>query len=680
MDTRKHYNIIVVLLCWISISFANPQFPVPKQLEPNVEFWVRIFSLYSKSEVVIHDSNHPKVVYDIVNLNDYFSPETSMRNKWKKINAIIDQYQAILQKLDKMGSVNISTLTNKELEVYLLWLEDESPNKYKNAIQDIRGQRGLKEDFMAGIQRSGKYLPEFKAIFKKYGLPDELVYLPHVESSFANRAYSKYGASGVWQFMRSTGRLYMNINHYEDERLDPFAATDAAARLLKSNYQLLGSWPLAITAYNHGPNGMKRAMNRYKTKDIGVIVENYKSRTFGFASKNFYAEFVAAIRVRQNYQHYFGTLEFEKPDTYTLFKVPETATIKTISQKLGLNSSSILELNPALHKKVVDSSRQLPKDFELRIPELFHYDPYLLYSGVYSKFNNDLDQWVQLNDYSYLLTDLATMTQSSTLVFQLKDVLPENTAFTSIQTKISDPGFYDFINPDHIQESPVPTGKTALMVTDNIIKPEKPKSPRIPAKRSINQSKAIVRNAPDSMFFAYTNTTHLGPELPEAFAENIVVPFEHIKKSLNFEIQNSKWITVLPNETLGHYADWLNVSSRHLRKLNRISYKSSIHVGQKLRIDFVNQSKEDFESKRLEFHDNLQKKFYTDYSIVGTKNYQIKSGDNIWYLCKYKFNVPYWLVAYYNKDLKWNNLKPGDEIQIPIISPYAHTNSSHYRG
>jgi len=91
-------------------------------------------------------------------------------------------------------------------------------------------------------------------------------------------AYSKYGAAGVWQFMRGTGKRFMQVDYVIDERLDPITATDAAARLLRENYGMLGTWPLALTAYNHGGAGMKRAVNKLGTSRIDVIVERYQSR------------------------------------------------------------------------------------------------------------------------------------------------------------------------------------------------------------------------------------------------------------------------------------------------------------------------------------------------------------------------------------------------------------------
>jgi membrane-bound lytic murein transglycosylase D len=108
--------------------------------------------------------------------------------------------------------------------------------------------------------------------------------------------------------MRPTARLFMRVDYLVDERLDPYTASEGAARLLRGNYERLGSWPLAITAYNHGPGGMAKAVRILGTRDIGTIVARHRSPSFGFASRNFYAEFMAARRIDRDPARYFGPI------------------------------------------------------------------------------------------------------------------------------------------------------------------------------------------------------------------------------------------------------------------------------------------------------------------------------------------------------------------------------------
>lgn len=111
------------------------------------------------------------------------------------------------------------------------------------------------------------------------------------------RARSKAGAVGLWQFIKATGKRYLTITRRRDDRRDPIRATEAAARLLKHNYEALGSWPLAITAYNHGKEGMLAARVAVGSSAIEDIISGYTGPRFGFASRNFYAEFLAALEV-----------------------------------------------------------------------------------------------------------------------------------------------------------------------------------------------------------------------------------------------------------------------------------------------------------------------------------------------------------------------------------------------
>jgi hypothetical protein len=171
------------------------------------------------------------------------------------------------------------------------------PEVLRRAAENIRVQQGLREKVDEGLHRAGKLLPRIVAILRQHEVPAELAALPMVESTFNPAAYSKAGAAGLWQFIRSTGKQYSLISRKRDDRRDPVRATEAAAHLLRSNYEALGSWPLAIVAYNHGHAGIRAASTVVGSTAIEDIVARYNGPRFGFASKNFYAEFLAALDV-----------------------------------------------------------------------------------------------------------------------------------------------------------------------------------------------------------------------------------------------------------------------------------------------------------------------------------------------------------------------------------------------
>jgi membrane-bound lytic murein transglycosylase D len=135
----------------------------------------------------------------------------------------------------------------------------------------------------------------------------------------------------VWQFTSGTGRSYLRISSKVDERLDPVKSSEAAARLLRDNYAALGEWPLAITAYNHGRGGMLQAQKLYGS-DLPAIIDAYRGPVFGYASMNFYSEFLAAVQVYENYPQYFGELALERPNSIPQDRPPLIAA-KTVTPK-----------------------------------------------------------------------------------------------------------------------------------------------------------------------------------------------------------------------------------------------------------------------------------------------------------------------------------------------------------
>ncbi len=138
-----------------------------------------------------------------------------------------------------------------------------------------------------------------------------------VESMFNPQAKSKVGAYGLWQIMPNTAKLYgLNVDENVDERGDTRRATHVAAQLLAENYRSLQSWPLAINAYNSGQGTLQAAIRQLGTRDIGTIIQQFRGGVYGFASRNFYPSFLAALEVYNNYPRYFGTLRRESSLSY----------------------------------------------------------------------------------------------------------------------------------------------------------------------------------------------------------------------------------------------------------------------------------------------------------------------------------------------------------------------------
>src|SRR5262249_30675666 len=161
-------------------------------------------------------------------------------------------------------------------------------------------------------------------------------------------AYSSVGAAGIWQFMRATGYRFMRIDSSIDERKDPIMATRAAARYFSDAYSRLGEWPLAVTSYNHGVSGLVRAVSTVGTKDLGTLIRKYDGTAWGFASKNFYAEFMAALEVEQRAAAYFPELKREDPWRFDEIRLGRPISYSELVRFSKSDDDEIANLNRAL--------------------------------------------------------------------------------------------------------------------------------------------------------------------------------------------------------------------------------------------------------------------------------------------------------------------------------------------
>jgi membrane-bound lytic murein transglycosylase D len=333
------------------------------RMRKNVDFWVAINTRYYTYQGLIHDAKYVDRVYEVLDLKG------APKNGQHLIHAAKRKWRETLLSLHRKQA-HPETWTTDEKYVAKLFEGIDEPNKYLNAAhrKRLRFQLGQKDRFLDGLVQSGRYLPLMEEVFRKQGLPPELTRLPFVESSFNTRARSKVGASGIWQFMRYTGKLFIQINDSVDERNDPIRATEAAAKLLKLNYDSLGSWPLAVTAYNHGRKGMMRAVRRVGSASLVDIVNDYHSRTFGFSSSNFYVELLAMVEIEKNSEKYFGPVERSKPLRGVEVRVPDYVAMRDLCKFLKLDRESLRELNPALSEAVFDGGLLIPSGYLLRLP------------------------------------------------------------------------------------------------------------------------------------------------------------------------------------------------------------------------------------------------------------------------------------------------------------------------
>jgi membrane-bound lytic murein transglycosylase D len=341
-------------------------------MEHQIRFWKNIFTQYSQDQIVVHDTADLDRVYSVLDYRSYAAagmtePEIE---PYKKAGAEAEEARLKDLFMRLQAGTPRASLTPADQRIYDMFRNDPDPYKFQRAADDrrLRWQHGIRERFGSGYRLARRYFPEMERIFVAEGLPPELTRLPLIESCFNVDAYSKVGATGIWQFMPGTGRLYMMVNGSVDERRDPIASTRAAARFLTASYSRLGSWPLAITAYNHGPAGVARGVEQTGRTDISSLIRYYDGPGWGFSSRNFYAEFLAALDIDKNPDTYFGRWPKETlPPTRTVM-LDRPVDIFSAAQIARIDRNGLADLNPALMEPVVSGRTPIPAGYGLRVP------------------------------------------------------------------------------------------------------------------------------------------------------------------------------------------------------------------------------------------------------------------------------------------------------------------------
>ncbi len=353
---------------------ATSPFVRPPELEPHVAFWIEIFTRHDKDRTIIHDGGDPSIRYETLSTIGMTEKD---RNDLVKARR---QYYSKL--LEQLALKPEGRWDSGERLVARLFPKGTKVERYLRAAAEVRSQRGIRDQFIDGLKRSGKWKSTIEEIFHGYGMPKELAALPHVESSFNPSALSKAGAAGIWQFTTGTGRRYMRIDRHVDERRDVYLSTHAAARYLHDAYRKLETWPLAVTSYNHGVDGILRARREVGSSDLGRLIREYDGPAFGFASKNFYAEFLAAVEVTSDTERYFGKIEIEAPERCDRFILPGPARLEGLAKAFGTDITELKGLNPALNPPVLEGRLAVPQGVVVNIPQGRVGDPGAAYASL----------------------------------------------------------------------------------------------------------------------------------------------------------------------------------------------------------------------------------------------------------------------------------------------------------
>ncbi|HSD70290.1 MAG TPA: LysM peptidoglycan-binding domain-containing protein [Woeseiaceae bacterium] len=680
---------VLIFLPMAATQADDGIFPRPAELEPDVLFWRSVFTQYSTDEGVLHDNRNLAVVYETVPM----PAATSRNERNRKVQRRREHYQEILRTL---ASGKRDGLNAEQQRVLALWPADVSNAELAAAAGRIRFQHGLSDRFREGLVRAGRWRDHVHQEFGRLGVPLQLAALPHVESSYNPEARSHVGASGIWQFTRSTGRRFMQVDHVLDERNDPFLATSAAARLLAYNHSIAGNWPMAITAYNHGLAGVRRAMRAHGDTALVDILRNYNGRTFGFASRNFYVAFLAAMEVDQNPQKFFPGLVPDKPVNYALAALPDYVPADAVAAALGITERELAQHNPAVQATVWQGSKYLPRDFEIRVPAQMLAAPM---AQMIAAIPQDYRYAHQLPDLYHTIERGDTLsalaaeygTSVSTLVAlnglnsshriragqQLR--LPAaGPAPVAVAAEV--PAVAAVEIPAEAAETSgteVPataTGKgTGEIATKAGAEVPAEVATEMPAVASAEEAEpeppaGAMATAPAIGAVTDDMLVSEGALIDDTgVAEADPSQTNLLSDPSDYTVGDDSSIEVQPLETLGHYADWLGIRTQRLRDINGLAFRTPVEVGQRIRLDLSVVNAETFENLRTSWHRQQQDAFFRNHRISGTVEHVVRQGESVWILSLRTYDVPVWLFRQYNPELDLRSVRPGTRLSFPVL-------------
>src|SRR5579862_9432929 len=662
---------------------ASPDdMPRPPQLERDVQFWIRVYSQIDTNAGFLHDQYNLGVVYETL----HFDPGLAPSERQRLVEQHRDRYAEALRRI--ADTPDGTPLSADDQRIRDLWGAEGNSTRLREAVNDIRFQLGQADRFRAGLVRSGAWETHIAETLANLGLPAELSVLPHVESSFNPAAYSKVGAAGLWQFMRSTGRRYMRIDGAVDDRLDPFRSTEAAAQLLAYNYHVLGTWPLALTAYNHGTAGVLRAKETLGTDDIAKVVRSYTSRTFGFASRNFYVSFLAALDIDRNPEKYFGALLRNGEVRFHELQLPAYIPASSLERALKIDGATLRALNPALLPSVWNGAQRVPKAYRLRLPlEDVTWTRDLLAERLapgemFTAQRGPQRYRVQSGDtlaglaerYGVPIESLARLnrirTSASLRPGRLISV-PEAAPVTLAAATAPSQARLPLTSATQTSAAPVAAAAAASVAPPSpggavpvaVSERESAEDAAAAAAARAVTKQRVAAATPQPVSAAQAEA--LGPALgPAADSEQSADPTD-------YSVSHDDTIRVAAEETLGHYADWLGVSAARLRDLNHLKFHTPVRIGARLRLDFKSATHEDFESRRRTYHEQLQAAYFAAHRIVGTEVHIVRPGDSMWTLIQHAGSLPVWLLQQYNPDMDLADLHPGAQIVMPRVEEVA---------
>ena len=703
---------MILVLLPLSGHTATSDFPVSDNLLPAINFWIKVYTEVDTQSGFLHDPHDLRIIYHRLD---------------RDRDTINSTREKIRDDLRVLATGKRDGLTAAQQELLRLWGTNTTNARFEQAAENVRWQLGQSDRFMAGMKRSGAYRDHIDNVIREKQLPPELAVVPHVESSFHPGAYSRVAATGMWQFTRATAQRFMRADYVVDERLDPYTATSGAMALLEYNFNALGTWPLALTAYNHGANGMARAVRDVGTTDIGRIIAEYRGPRFGFASRNFYPQFLAALEVDSHAEEYFGPILRDRAPEFASMTMDAFVDVRVVANSLGVSLDDLKRDNPALQSAVWSGTKRVPKGYALKIDRAsFSGDLLASVTGIalselYSEQVPDLSYTVRRGDSLSVIADRYNTSVSELVAInQLRDrntirigqtlLLPQQDgSIPTLLVNIDDPqaipasGEYEVRRGDTLsliaERHSVPLA--TVMALNNLdsngtifpgqklvlrsSEPEVPDTPPVvvafagaasekEAEETTQDMDDIASNAGDAGIAGIDEeSVSLVDSTAQAVESNAREDEAQLLTDLqsdpsDYTVGNDNTIEIQAAETLGHYAEWLGVRASDIRRLNSLEYNDPVIIGQRLKLDFskTDVTAAEFEQRRREYHRNLQTDFFQSWRITETEQHSITRGEFLVNLARSR-SVPMWLFRQYNPDVDAGRIQIGQVVVFPVV-------------
>src|SRR4030066_150264 len=345
-------SIVTALLVVMAFGYANANGPDPglNKLEP-IHTDQDNKAQLAVPKLHISLKSTPKLT-DIPSLKSEFVPQTDF---------FADNTDSIPESLTPYASLSVPNSVIKT-NVESLYEKYGFNKAVENSLHFYT--KKFKEKFLVQLCRTGKYLEQIAEIFRERELPQELIFLPLIESGFNLHAYSPKKAAGLWQFIPGTAKRYgLKINWWVDERRDPIKATIAASEYLSDLYGMFGSWNLALAAYNAGEGKILKALKKTKTDDFWAIRE---TKYIKKETKNYVPAYIAATAIAMDPESFgFKKVAYHTPLEYDEVTITTPMKLKTKAKLISVEVEDIKELNPELRQSCTPPNVE---NYTLRIP------------------------------------------------------------------------------------------------------------------------------------------------------------------------------------------------------------------------------------------------------------------------------------------------------------------------